>query len=345
MIGVCGYGFTGSGAVVDLLKEYEELHVISGMEFSLPYSPDGLLSLKANLVDYYARSASSIVAIRRFEKLIKGFNSPNSAWKKLSNNQFLQISEEYIDSLVQATWKGKLGFDITQYSWLTQRIKGSLLGRVQTFVDKKFKKYIPIVPIQTMKMSINPTDFEQKTKKYVDKLLRAFANNEKEIVLDQPFPANKPDFVFPFFESPKAIIVDRDPRDVFLLAKYVVLSEARFMPCDDVQEFINYYRSIRDSIDDSVLDDKILRINFEDLIYEYERTLHKIEGFLGLSEHTLPKKNFDPSRSVVNTKLFMKELDEKTRKEISMIEEQLSPWLYDFDSHGNIEADRNAKAF
>ena len=42
---------------------------------------------------------------------------------------------------------------------------------------------------------------------------------EKNLVLDQPFSGNNPQASFPYFENPRAVVVDRDPRDYYLFVK------------------------------------------------------------------------------------------------------------------------------
>ena len=67
IIGVCGLGYTGSGAVQDLLKEYEEIEDLTGdYEFGFVYKPDGILDLRHHLVEAPCRDLSSNVAIKRF---------------------------------------------------------------------------------------------------------------------------------------------------------------------------------------------------------------------------------------------------------------------------------------
>ena len=67
----------------------------------------------------------------------------------------------------------------------------------------------------------------------------------KPIVLDQPFEGNNPEQSFPFFYDPYAIIIDRDPRDLYLEYKYSTFVDMKFFPHSNVDEFILYYKNLR----------------------------------------------------------------------------------------------------
>ena len=53
-IGVCGYGATGSSALVGLLKEYPELKVCDNAEIQEAFRIDGLQDLEYHLVKQYS---------------------------------------------------------------------------------------------------------------------------------------------------------------------------------------------------------------------------------------------------------------------------------------------------
>ena len=132
-----------------------------------------------------------------------------------------------------------------------------------------------------------------------------------------------------FDDLVKIIVIERDPRDVFLSNKYnwVKINYGVPMPFD-AKEFCDYYRKMRESEIPSN-SNKILRIRFEDLIYNYEDELKKIMKFLNFTpkDHIHKKLRFDPSKSIKNTQLFS---DEKYADEVKIIEKNLKEYLYDF---------------
>lgn len=84
IVGVCGLGYTGSGAVLDLLKEFDENYVIDAMEFALAYTPDGLEDLEYHLVKSPSRYFSSDIAIKRFKNYIKSRCTLRSKYKAVT---------------------------------------------------------------------------------------------------------------------------------------------------------------------------------------------------------------------------------------------------------------------
>ena len=73
-----------------------------------------------------------------------------------------------------------------------------------------------------------------------------------------------------------------------------------------------------------------LHIHFEDLIYNYDKTVHTIESFLGLSQvaHLRKQELFVPDKSIENTQAFWAR--EEWLPEAQHIEENLTEYLYQF---------------
>lgn len=74
---------------------------------------------------------------------------------------------------------------------------------------------------------------------------------------------------------------------------------------------------------------KVLRVKFEDLIYNYDDEVRKISKFLGFkdSEHINKKTRFIPEVSIKNTQLFRKK---EYQEESEIIEKKLAKYLYNF---------------
>ena len=131
----------------------------------------------------------------------------------------------------------------------------------------------------------------------------------------------------------KVIIVDRDPRDVYIQA---MRDGDHVLPHDPLL-FAKQYRDMRRTIDDEIKDPRILRIHFEDLIYRYDFTTKQINEFLGISEekHKDLRKHFNPDISIRNTQLWIN--DKNYNNQIKIIEQELEDFLYLFP---NREDDR-----
>lgn len=128
----------------------------------------------------------------------------------------------------------------------------------------------------------------------------------------------------------KVIAVDRDARDMFVLSKYVwpQMGSNILFP-SDVSQFISFYKKLR-SAEKPFMSENILRIHFEDLIYNYEQAVEKIEDFVGesLGEHSFSQSRFKPELSIKNTQNFR--IKPEWEREVVLIEEQMKDMLYDF---------------
>ena len=330
IIGISGYGYTGSGAVVDLLKEFPCCAFPAiDFEFNLSYRPHGLEDLELHLVNHPVRFFSSDVAIKEFKRLIKRVDAPRSGFRRLSGSVFRRLSMEYIDSLIAVKWRGCSRED-SIYGPIRFTLRFRLMGRIITAYERITGKRYPLPKSDEMYLSVQPEDFLEKTKEYVQSVIKCLGLGDSErIVLDQPFNANDPRRSMRYFDDPRAIMIDRDPRDLYVLVKRYLGCEASFIPSENVEDFITYFKLIRKANNEE--DDKyILRLQYEDLIYKYEETTGRIIHFLELTgEQWHQKELFDPAVSIHNTQLYLRHPD--LAMDIQKIEHTLSAYLYPFN--------------
>lgn len=324
ILGVCGYGYTGSGAVISLLKEYDDVKYLrskSVQEFNLSYISDGLEDLEFNLVINPSKGTRCDIAIYRFKLLIDYYER---SYNRFTNGKFREYSYEYLDKLIQLKWEGTRAFEYqrSRKRWLLFALNSLSLLLRRYKIDKNF------LPQRECYASIFPEDFIGYTRQYVEKLLGGKRENDC-LLLDQPFSAGNPLHSMRFFESPKCIVVDRDPRDLYVMVKHVYKEHALFIPTGNVDNFIEYYKIVRDDRlwKNSEL---IYRVQFEDLVYNYDETVKSIEEFIGtkLGKHSNPHKYFDPSISISNTQVYP--LYSEEAGAIKKIETELKDYLYDF---------------
>jgi hypothetical protein len=158
--------------------------------------------------------------------------------------------------------------------------------------------------------------------------------DSKVNVIDQPFEPSNPLPAFKYFDMPKAIIVDRDPRDVYLFGKNF-LKKARgvvLYPVDDVESFISWYKAVRTSPDKLLHErEDCLFINFEELIYDYENAVKKVSEFCGIKEWGHKGEFFKPNWSRNNTQLFNKY--KGFEKDIAKIEMELPEFIFHFHNY------------
>lgn len=330
IIGACGYGGTGSSAVKDLLKEYDGFMTLDRAEFQLAFKVDGLQDLEYHLVKQYSRHMSGDIAIKRFLESAMYAKTPIVKKIYVNNDKFLECTKKFIESITQTTWRGFDNFDFETKNPIYNFIVLVLKKTIIPFYERVTKKTYSIWPMRKMTLSIRPDFFYEAAKIYTNSILKlSGADFDKNIVLDQPFEGNAPEQSFPFFDNPYAIVIDRDPRDLYIAASYQ-WPDGTFMPRRDPNAFVEYYKRQRMNLKENR---RVLRIKLEDMIFEYEKTVGEIEEFLGLdnSQHINPRKYFDPEISIKGVQLFEK--IEGHKKEIEYIEKYLAEFLYPFSNY------------
>ncbi|MCM1282626.1 MAG: sulfotransferase [Muribaculaceae bacterium] len=331
VISISGLGSTGSGAVEALLQEYDDIQGGMQDEFNLLYLPDGILDLEYHLCQAPERFFSSDIAINRFIHFLKMVDrEPHGYYNRWTNHKFYDISMEYVEKIVQLKWTGYWGMDeyLTNNFWRTLKYR-LFEKRIINPVQIKKKKRIHTFLDRTMYLSIEPDNFIQETKLYLEQLFAEMGYDLKRpIFVNQLFAGNDPCAGMQYFDDAKCIVVDRDPRDLYMFhhKKWCVI--CHWCPTQNIDEFVSYYRYCRKKI---VNDKRILRVQFEDMVYKYDETVKIIESFLGIKEHSRIKEIFKPEISIRNTQLYVGIDDAK--KDIAYIEKMLSDYLYDFSDY------------
>ena len=117
IIGVCGYGYTGTGAVFSLLKEYSDVKCLPGgrddIEFTISYVPDGLEDLEYHLCINPSKGVGCDSAIYRYQLLINDFSRSHN---RFTDNRFRTISEAYIESIIQVKYTAYRTFEYDRSS-------------------------------------------------------------------------------------------------------------------------------------------------------------------------------------------------------------------------------------
>jgi hypothetical protein len=329
IVGVCGFGFSGSGAVLDLLKDYKDVCVADKVELSFIYKPDGIEDLRRAVSLEPSRYFSSDSAIRRF---IKYMNHQKDRYNYISDGKFEQLYQKFLNEVIQIMWYGNTTVHAYQDTGMGYFFKQKLARAFRIRFERGLKKINnPCWPDKKMYYSyMDDSAFMDCARTFIQEFIEAIVgkSNTRIIAIDQAFCANNVKKEFQYFDDCKAIVVFRDPRDIYTLAKTSLGMQGRFIPSDDVDTFIKYYKGLMKSLRYAA-SEEALYINFEDLVYNYALTVNKIESFLGLtnSEHT-GKSKFNPDISINNTQLALKHT--YMQSDISKIEEELSDYLYDF---------------
>lgn len=323
VVSVSGYNYSGSGAVLDLLKEYEETIVIDKIEVPIIDLPDGIRDL-----DYHLNGGGSYFngdfAIERFENFIRG----NRKFNKISKGKVNLLTKEYLGKLTTCQWNGRSSFDrirlgnMAYLGWVIKRI-------IEVIIKKVFRVNINMLS-RNMTLATQCIDFNYVTQEYLNLIIAALGGvGDKINVLDQLLPAHDPEIGFKYLHNPCAIVVDRDPRDIYALCK-CVYQETCF-PTEDVEKFVSYHKKCwKKKLYENP---QVCYLRFEDLLFDYENTKRVIERFLNLEKHTSKNKYFDPSISINNTQVYQR--FPQIKKDIKYIEQELPEYLYDFPNTYN----------
>jgi hypothetical protein len=135
----------------------------------------------------------------------------------------------------------------------------------------------------------------------------------------EPFNPERP---LRYFKDARCIIVDRDPRDNFVTG----LNYSYTSP--DVSSFILRYKILREQTQRQIKDNqRILQVQFEDLILNYDATVSQIIEFLQEEKtiHIYPKRYFDPAISSKNVAIWK---EYPNQEDIKLIENELSDYCY-----------------
>lgn len=309
IISVCGFGYSGSGAVIDLLREYNSIGVLGNVEKEATKTSNdkntgeidylrvagGLFDLELNI------SISNIFlkdqAIHRFislvEKSVLYRNSPD----------FQLLTCDFLDEIVD--------FYIPNIPGPAYNVHLKEIERTDCIY---FMKPLTI------------EQYRQLSSRYLYSLFNSLhIEGENILAADQLLS----DYSFDiehyrqYLPNVKLIYVYRDPRDVFAFAR---IKKIDWIPHDNADIFIRWFSLCVGSLTQSKRD--YFTVRYEDLIFDYKDQVKRIEEYIGISsdKHINIKSCFDPSISCKYVGLW-RNLD-IDKEELEKIERALSSFCY-----------------
>jgi hypothetical protein len=333
VIDLSGYSFSGKSAVYDLLSEFKGFFSQSKeFEFELIRIQGGILDLKNALVDNWSPIRSS-EAIRNFYRLIRTIGGPRGYFTRFTTSgaqydkffpKFTEASNLYIDSLLEARWQCEWPFSIYN------------LDPISLPLIKIYKKF-GFNKKETVYLSrISNENFINKTKVYLKTIFSNAMNiDSKAIILNNAFEPFCPEKSIILIDSAKSIIVDRDPRDVYISAlnagKIDNMQVGEAVIGGSVNNFIKRFKIYHAFSSDNT--NRIYRLNFESLVLNYEVELNRIKLFLGedICVHERKRSIFNPDFSVKNVGQWRNLKNQKLIKDIKLIEKELYKFCIDID--------------
>jgi hypothetical protein len=314
---------TGSSVVDDIFKECSNcVSAPSDIECRFLQDPDGISDLEYNLIDNPHRLNSEF-AIKRYMRFVKRYSH---TYKFIFGNEWERKSKEYINALVTVKYRGFWFRDLELMP--TKELIIYWFKRIITLIKNPHKRiagyYVDCPREMFFHSYLTAERFTTLTKSYVRGLCEALnPENKPFVLLDQCVPTSNIQRYTKYFDNIKVIVVDRDPRDVYIEHKH---SKDHVLP-NSPKEFCEVYRDQRNMFFASNKDN-VLYLRFEDFIYNYENTVNRLFCFVGQSskEHSEPQKYFNPDISAKNMRLW--ERYPQYRGDIEIIESLLPEFLY-----------------
>lgn len=329
-----GYMASGSSAMTNLLSEIDGFKAVNNsFEYVFLHCPNGLFDFEDKLL--LGNNAN-----RSDEAIHSFYNCMNMLYKVKEKDYWIagyrnNVSQNFM--LYVKDFLKDLNLIKTNSYWYYQQ-NPNLKIKFKKFIGKCVRKasfghIIFKEPLKYYDMFVAyPTEkeFYNAAKKFVSKVIQSIDLGNSNLIMDQLLlPHNLYRIDKYFDDQTKVFVVERDPRDVFIINKYYYKNNSRVPYPDNVWHFCKMYKAIRQN-ERIIKSKKIIRIFFEDLIYNYEQSLSNIYKVLEIpsSMHSAKGEKFSPKVSINNTQLFNKK--EKYKNEVLIIQDELKEYLYNF---------------
>ena len=306
IVAVQGLGYSGSGAIIDLLREYDDCLVhgmAEGGSKAKPAADDfgeivlikdigGLMDLDS-VIDTPAKIYGD-AALKRF-----AYRASHDVLYRLGG-KYKNYIFAFFDALVDD---------------FSRDIPGSVAGLIPRIKDNRF-----------VMQECTKDKFYQLCQQFLYSIFNMQYNGDSRyLVLDQAVYVTTQGVRYcrNFIPNMKNIVVWRDPRDRYVIAKR---QNIEWMPHDTVEQFIEHTKSLYRPMD--INSKEYLAIRFEDLILDYDKTIAQIEEYLNLGEHKRPMSCLDTSISCKNIGMW-ENAEDIPQEDFEKIYEELKEYCYE----------------
>lgn len=343
-----GFGNSGSSAATNFFEEFENVKCIGSSLFECTFihEPDGLLDLSKALFEGHRLKVD--LAVKRFISLSERLQ--NDMYKNYFGGNFLKYTYEYIESLGFCKWNGgwHRADENRNFSFNEKlRKKAAFLKFKKSAKENSYSlyeqdswrpNYIQYSTQYYKDFSLikesSKDSFTNITKIYLNRLFDACdpENDYEYLLFDQLLPPNATEDHFKYFDFIRVIVIDRDPRDLYIGNK--VFWGNRFYPSDTAELFCNWFNQTRSC--KSKLNKNIVYLMLEDFIFNYDNTVSLLYKFTGISkkQHINKKNILIPEKSEINTRLWLKfnfsdkNFEKQSNDDINYISKQLKKYCF-----------------
>jgi hypothetical protein len=332
LVDLSGYSFSGKSAVYDLLQGQDIFDSISKyFEFELMRAPGGILELREAISGDNWSPIRSSEAIRRYLRLVWLLGGKGRFIDRLTRlgchydiffPNFTKLSNQYVEKLLSTKWESM---------WPYEKYFHSDLKIVFEKLMSRFGyKNTPEIYLTRLERE----EFDSYTKEYLNALLSSRNNLPGSILLlNNVFEPFRPAIGIGLVSNAKSIIVDRDPRDIYLSAWSSAVgagSQAgKAVIGDSAHDFVKRFLIYRRAINTNEENANVFRLTFEGLVKNFESIRRNLCEFLELNDIDIDinKSDFDPTVSIDNVSMWEYQTDRDLLSSISFIEKELEDYL------------------
>ncbi len=329
VISVNGMYATGGSALRDAFRDMNSTAVFP-TEFRLCKETFGLFNLRQELGR--SRSAENKdLALRNFEWLttklaasgrLRFLQRPGHFYDQFTDGVFSVASKRFINRLTAYEYPMDWHF----YDWLKPNYK--------FWIDSFRKEILGKSTAQKARMTfLSEEEFIMIAQDYLGEIFDGARRHcsvpqSSPLVLHNLVSApsiREMNLTSDLIPGVKFVVVDRDPRDVFL-----DFPPGRYLPSasprQKAEAFVDHYRYLREEVKDVQERDDVLIISFESLVSSPVKTLSQVLDFAGLPRSCLrnaPGPNFLPDISRQGTRLWERTTDEGVLEAVRIISQEL----------------------
>ncbi len=321
ILDLSGFVYSGKSAVSDILREVDGFCVPpSEQEFDLLRIPGGLVDLKHAALDW--SPVRSDAAFHRFERVARVAGRVLPLHRKFFENNlayqarypdYFAVLERFLRDIVLLRWNTPWPYTMfTDNPW-------------QIFLRKVSGRF-GVIKLRDLCL-IDAENFLQRAREFTNGLLWSAVDAARfhTVVVHNSLEAFDPARNLDLYGNAKCIVVDRDPRDIYATALVIAPGQPdrlnRYLNIcagHDVGLFIRRFNLHRSNVRESP---DVLRLHFEDLVRDYDRSVQSIIGFLGVepAAHVRRMQCFDPGKSGRNVGMWKQERFRKYWKDCELI--------------------------
>lgn len=285
IISIQGFGYSGSGALVDFLREYPNISVLGYVDKADEGGGLTPKSMQVSEIDFVRLSGGLFEIEKYLDSSNIFFNDALlNRTAKLFGNSSLYLNNAKIRDLMYRFFAhvAYLRLENLGYSYYNTYTVG--LNETQ---DIYFLK----------KMSRN--EYQDLCRNFLSSVFNEFYQSGKDflaadqLLSDMEFNMERN---LEYIPNLKMVIVTRDPRDTYCWA---IKRNIEWMEHSSPQRFVEWYKHLYANVNSLQADNRCLVLKYEDLVLDYDKQEKRINEYLGTcsEDHKLRQQFFNPDVS------------------------------------------------